>query len=163
MPRPRCPGVGTPRSRATPPSRTSNYAIYLGRTERPSQLLLTSVKHLPLSGRTATTTVAFGDNAFMLVMAARRPLAGTLPQSLPWIIAIAGVLLAVLGAAITRRLVRRRRDAESLAGQLDRTAEENRRLYAEQRGIAQTLQHALLPDKMPRIPGAEAGALYEAS
>jgi serine phosphatase RsbU (regulator of sigma subunit) len=157
-----------PRSRHTPTQSNSafadlDYAIYLGRTERPSQLLLTSVKRLPLSGRTARSTVAFGDNALTFVAAARRPLAGTLPRSLPWIIAVVGVILALLGAAVTRRLVQRRRDAERLAAQLDRIAEENRRLYAEQRGIAQTLQHALLPEKMPRIPGAEAGARYEAS
>ena len=154
-----------PRSRHTPIQSNSafadlDYAIYLGRSERPSQLLLTSVNHLPLRGQTARSTIAFGDSAFTLVMAPRRPLAGTLPRSLPWVITIAGVILALLGAAVTRRLVRRRRDAERLAARLDRIAAENRRLYAEQRDIAQTLQHALLPEKMPRIPGAEAGARY---
>jgi serine phosphatase RsbU (regulator of sigma subunit) len=40
-------------------------------------------------------------------------------------------------------------------------AEENRRLYAEQRGIAQTLQHALLPASLPELPGLQTSARYE--
>jgi serine phosphatase RsbU (regulator of sigma subunit) len=49
-----------------------------------------------------------------------------------------------------------------LAQRLEVTASENERLYAEQRGIAQTLQHAMLPDSLPRIPGMQASARYEA-
>ena len=45
---------------------------------------------------------------------------------------------------------------------LERIAEENRRLYSEQRTIAQTLQHALLPEALPKIQGVETGARYEA-
>jgi serine phosphatase RsbU (regulator of sigma subunit) len=63
---------------------------------------------------------------------------------------------------MTWRLTQRRRGAEELAGRLEITANENERLYAEQRGIAQTLQHALLPDRLPEIPGIQASARYEA-
>ena len=41
-------------------------------------------------------------------------------------------------------------------------ADENRRLYSEQRSIAQTLQHALLPERLPKIRGVETSARYEA-
>ena len=41
-------------------------------------------------------------------------------------------------------------------------ADENRRLYAEQRGIAQTLQQALLPTELPQLHGLQASARYEA-
>ncbi len=139
-----------------------NYALYLGRVQRPSQLVLTSVRHLPLSGRTAVDSVPFGDAALTLVVAARRPLGGTLPERLPWIILIVGLVLSVGAAAGTLGLVERRRRAERLAIRLDQIASENRRLYAEQRNIAQTLQHALLPEAMPGIPGVETGARYQA-
>lgn len=138
-----------------------DYAIYLG-TGRHPQLLVTSVDRLPLHGHTYTDVIPFGSTAFTLSMSSRVPLAGSLPQNLPWIIVAVGVLLT-LGAALgTWRLVQRRRDAERLADRLEVSASENRRLYAEQRGIAQTLQHALLPDRLPEIPGVETSARYEA-
>jgi serine phosphatase RsbU (regulator of sigma subunit) len=40
------------------------------------------------------------------------------------------------------------------------TAVENARLYTERSRIAHTLQQALLPDSLPRIPGAEVEARY---
>jgi serine phosphatase RsbU (regulator of sigma subunit) len=107
-------------------------------------------------------TIPFGNTAYTLVMSSRSPLAGSLPRDLPWIILVAGVLLAALGAFWTLTLVQRRRDAERLAARLEVSAAENRRLYAEQRGIAQTLQHALLPDRLPQMPGVETSARYEA-
>src|SRR6185437_12643526 len=92
----------------------------------------------------------------------RVPLAGTLPKDLPWIIAVLGSLLTIAATLMTLRLTQRRRGAEELAGRLEVTANENERLYAEQRGIAQTLQHALLPDRLPELPGIQASARYEA-
>ena len=65
-------------------------------------------------------------------------------------IALLGVALALTAALLVERLMRGRRHAEQLAGVLDRVAEENRRMYAEQRSIAQTLQHALLPEECRR-------------
>lgn len=131
-----------------------DYAIYLGASQRPGNLLVTSVSHLPLSGRRAAVTVPFGTNELTLVMSPREPLAGTLAQRLPWIIAIGGLLVSLGFSTIAGRLAIRRRHAELLAG-------ENRRLYAEQHNIAQTLQHALLPDKLPEIRGMQADARYE--
>ena len=95
-------------------------------------------------------------------MSSRVPLAGSLPKNLPWISAVLGVLLTIAAAFMTLRLSQRRRGAEELAGQLEVTANENERLYAEQRSIAQTLQHALLPDTLPQLPGIQASARYEA-
>ncbi len=63
---------------------------------------------------------------------------------------------------MTLRLTQRRRSAENLAGRLEVTADENEQLYAEQRGIAQTLQHALLPERLPQLPGMQTSARYEA-
>ena len=95
------------------------------------------------------------------MVAPRGPLAGTFAQRLPWLIAIVGVLLSVGAAALTARLIGRRIEAQRLARSLENIAEENRRLYSEQRTIARTLQHALLPEALPKIEGVETGARYE--
>jgi serine phosphatase RsbU (regulator of sigma subunit) len=147
-----------PRSRRSSLESTSafadlDYAIYLGASQHLRNLLVTSVAHLPLSGRRAAVTVPFGTNELTLVMSPRTPLSGTFAQQLPWIIAIGGLLVSLAFSIIAGRLAVRRRAAEVLAT-------ENRRLYAEQRDIAQTLQHALLPDKLPELPGIEASARY---
>jgi len=138
-----------------------NYAFYLGRSAKPAELLIASVHRLPLTGRHATVTIPFGDTAFTVTVAARGPLAGTLPKRLPWAIAIAGILLTIAATLLTVVLVKRRQDAVGLAGELEQVADENRRLYAQERGIAQTLQHALLPDTLPQLPGLQISARYE--
>lgn len=139
-----------------------DYAVYLGRAQTPSSLLVTDRTHLPLPSPSDTQTVPYGNNELTLVMSSRGGLAGSLPKNLPWIIAVIGGLLALAAAFMTLRLTQRRRGAEELAGRLEVTANENERLYAEQRGIAQTLQHALLPERLPQIPGVQASARYEA-
>lgn len=137
------------------------YAIYLGASADPKNLLVTDSLHPPLKGLTATETVPFGDGKLTLVMSSRSSLAGWLPQALPWIIAIVGSILtasATIGAVL---ITRRRRDAERLAGRFQQTAGESHRLYAEQRTIAQAVQHALLPT-LPEIPGLVTSARYDA-
>jgi hypothetical protein len=125
-----------------------NYATYLGREPTAQNLLVTSLKHLPVQGSHSTLRIPFGDTVLTLVVAPRQPLAGTLPERLPWIILIAGIILASGVALLTLRL--------------QQAAYENRRLYAEQRTIAQTLQHALLPDTLPRVPGLRVSGRYQA-
>ncbi|MCW3020074.1 MAG: Two component signal transduction histidine kinase, partial [Solirubrobacterales bacterium] len=137
-----------------------NYALYLGRTRSRKDLLLTSLRQFPITGRQASDVVPFGDSAFTLVVTPRESLGGAFFQSLPWIIAGVGVLLTLAAALITDRLARRRRHAERLAVDLDRVATENERMYTQQRGIAQTLQHALLPDALPELDGMRVGARY---
>ena len=139
-----------------------NDALYLGRSQSRQDLLTTNVSRLPLPGPTATVVVAFGDNYLTLVMSSRGPLAGSLPKNLPWIIAALGFVLTVAATAMTMRLTQRRRAAEALAERLESIASENRRLFAEQRTIAQTLQHALLPDALPQGPLLQADGRYVA-
>jgi serine phosphatase RsbU (regulator of sigma subunit) len=139
-----------------------NFAIYLGSTPRAQNLLVGDATKLPSTGTHSTVSVPFGNTFLTLVVSARGSLAGALPRDLPWIVAIAGLILSLGAAALTSRLIDRRTHAERLAGSLERIAEENRRLYSEQRSIAQTLQHALLPDKLPTVPGMETSARYEA-
>jgi serine phosphatase RsbU (regulator of sigma subunit) len=137
-----------------------NYVVYLGRSQKPSDLLLASVQHLPLQGRQASASVPFGDGAFTLIVAPRGSLGGRFFRDLPVIIGVVGALLTLAAAVLIDRLARRRRRAEELATTLDRVADENRRLYVEQRGIAETLQHALLPASLPAITGLRVAARY---
>ena len=154
-----------PANRRSPISHNSafedlDYALYLGADEERADLLLTSSAHLPLRGTTATVRPDFGADKLTLVMAARGPLDGSLPQDLPWIILVGGALLSAAVGFGTLRLSERRRVAERLARELDEIAGENRRLYAQQHTIAHTLQQALLPERLPTIAGLEASALY---
>ncbi len=137
-----------------------NYALYLGRSQRNSDLLVTSVKTPPLQGRKAVDSVPFGAARLTVVVAPKGSLGGTFFMDLPWIILGLGLAVALAAALLTERLARGRKRAEQLAGVLDRVAGENRRMYTEQRSIAQTLQHALLPDTLPMLKGLNLDALY---
>jgi serine phosphatase RsbU (regulator of sigma subunit) len=137
-----------------------NYALYLGRSRRPSDLLVTSLHRFPINGRQASTVAPFGDTVFTLVVTPNGPLGGTFFQGLPWIVIAVGVMISLAAALMTDRLARRRQYAEQLTGVLDRVAAENHKMYTEQRGIAQTLQHALLPDALPQFTGLQVSARY---
>jgi serine phosphatase RsbU (regulator of sigma subunit) len=137
-----------------------NYALYLGHSERMSNVLVTSLKHLPIKGPQASDAVPFGAGVFTIVVSANGSLGGTFFERLPWIIALVGLLVSVAAALMTDRLASGRRRAEQLAGVLDRVAAENREMYTEQRSIAQTLQHALLPERLPEFDGLQVDARY---
>jgi serine phosphatase RsbU (regulator of sigma subunit) len=137
-----------------------NYALYLGHSKRTGDVLVTSLKRLPIQGRQASDVVPFGGGVFTVVVSPNGSLGGAFFERLPWIIALVGLLLSLVAALMTDRLARRRRRAEQLAGVLDRVAAENREMYAEQRSISQTLQHALLPDTLPELDGLRVGARY---
>jgi serine phosphatase RsbU (regulator of sigma subunit) len=87
-----------------------------------------------------------------LVGAPTTQLAGGLSAGLPWIVLGVGVFVSLLSASTVEYVVRRRQLAEELA-------RENGRLYVEQRNIAGTLQHALLPE-VPNLNGVEVAARY---
>jgi serine phosphatase RsbU (regulator of sigma subunit) len=128
-------------------------ALYLGPKADPEQLL-ESTAPVPIRGDTQTTTVPFGTGEVTIVGASPTHLSGGLSAALPWIVLGAGVALALGGAAVVEFVSRRRAVAERLAA-------ENERLYRQQRGIAGTLQHALLP-AVPDIEGVEVAARYVA-
>jgi hypothetical protein len=132
-----------------------NAAIYVGSNQAPSRLLLSTVAHLPLPGAHAATMVPFGTEHLTVVISARQPLAGMLPERLPWVIAVVGALLTAGAAFLTFRLTWGGSRTQELAA-------ENRRLYSEQHEIAQSLQRALLPDELPKIEGLRLAALYDA-
>jgi serine phosphatase RsbU (regulator of sigma subunit) len=130
-----------------------NFALYLGPDTDRSALLETNSHTLPLPGHTSTATVPFGDTSLTLVASAGTQLGGNLIGWLWWIVAVFGVLLAAVAALTTENLVRRRRAAEQLTADVAH-------LLNEQRSIAETLQHALLPQQLPDVPGVEFSVRY---
>ena len=116
-------------------------------------VVLASTADLPLSGRRSTTVIPVGANKLTLVIASNGELGGRLLRQLPWLLLGAGAILVVGAALLTERLVRQRERARVLAA-------ENATLYAQQRTVAQTLQHSLLPETLPDTPGLVVGARY---
>jgi hypothetical protein len=138
---------------ANSPDAGLNIAIYFGKSTSPAALVETNVSNLPLTGTVSTAIVPFGSSVLTLVISPTSPLAGRWSELLPWGILVVGLLFTIGMAAMTEWLVRRREHAEQLA-------EENRRLYSEQRSVSLTLQRSLLPKALPRIDGVEFAARY---
>jgi serine phosphatase RsbU (regulator of sigma subunit) len=139
------------------------YAMYLGRTEEPSNLLASSNgRGVPEGVRRATDVVPFGDQSLLIVVTPLDDLGGELLQRLPWILLVSGVVLTIALTLLVERVGRQRARAEGLARDLESAAAENERLFTEQRDIAVTLQRSLLPPRPPTIPGVETAARYEA-
>jgi hypothetical protein len=115
-----------------------------------------SAGSLPLRGTTFTTGFVFGNTFVTITTSPRGSLSGTVSEVLPWAIVAGGLLLTFLAALLAGRLVRGRDDAERLSREV-------RELYLEQRSVAETLQHALLPSRLPAIPGMVIEARYRPS
>jgi serine phosphatase RsbU (regulator of sigma subunit) len=139
-----------------------DYALYLGDTRTPDKLLASSTGGEGLSGRTAQEAVPFGNQQLLIVLRPRGDLGGTFLASLPWYLLAAGVVLSVFAALLVEFLIRRREQAERLAAELERIAAENARLLSDQRTVAYTLQHSLLPEELPTVDGLELGVRYVA-
>ena len=128
-------------------------AVYLGPVPADSQLVQATAP-VPMRGERATTRVPFGDTSFLVLAASRTGLTGSLSAALTWIVLGVGGLLALASGTTVEMLSRRRVIAERLAAV-------NQRMYQQQRSIAGTLQHALLPE-LPQLEDVEAGARYVA-
>jgi serine phosphatase RsbU (regulator of sigma subunit) len=139
------------------------YALYIGSRQSSDALLYASERDkLPLAGRHASTSVPFGDTNLLLVVKPRKALGGSLMERLPWILLVSGIALTLLAALLVERLARRRKDAERLARELNAVAAENARLYEQQRDVAETLQHSLLPDALPQLRGVHIAGRFAA-
>ncbi len=117
---------------------------------------------MPGGARQASAVVPFGDNHLLLVVSPRSDLGGGLLAALPWLLLGLGLVVAAIAGVLTEYLIRRREHAEDLASRLESVADENRRLYTEQREVADTLQRSLLPQELPTVAGLEVAARYEA-
>lgn len=128
-----------------------NFALYLGNDQDKSQLLEASVP-TPVVGPHAAALSPFGNTFITVVGTPKTPLSGALTEALPWVVLGVGIVISVVGAGILEYILRRRHLAENLA-------QENERLYLEQRSIAATLQHALLP-VVPAFGALQVAARY---
>ena len=133
---------------------TLDYAIYLNE-ESPENLLGSSVPNddLPIGGRRESALSPFGDEQLLLVMSPIGQMSSWLFANLWWIVALLGIALGVGAAWLTRNLYHRREEAFALA-------DDNARLYDEQRHIAETLQLSLLPQELIAPPGGAVAARY---
>ncbi len=139
------------------------YAMYLGTRQSPDALIAASEgDKVPLGGRHASTRIAFGDSELLLTVTPHKPLGGSLMDRLPWILLLSGLVLTLLAALLVESLARRRKDAERLARELNVVAGENARLYEQQREVAETLQHSLLPEALPQLPGVRIAGRFAA-
>jgi hypothetical protein len=127
-----------------------DFALYLGHKADAGTLIERTGS---LEGYRAVTTVPLGDTVLTLIGTETDPLAGGLSAALPWIAAILGAVLTAVAALMAENLVRRRGLAEVLAA-------DTANLYVEQRTIAETLQHSLLPRQMPVLPGLVVAVRY---
>jgi serine phosphatase RsbU (regulator of sigma subunit) len=132
-----------------------DYALFLGTKSRPGDLLASSTGGSALSGRKDATAVPFGDSHLLVVMRPRGDLGGSLLANLWWILIVLGLALTGGAAALVERVSRRRAEAEQLAV-------DNAWLYASQRSVALALQHSLLAEDFPTVPGLDIGARYVA-
>ena len=132
-----------------------DYALFLGTKPDPTQLLASSTGGTSLSGRTGSLTVPYGDQQLLVVMSPRGELGGSLLANLWWLLLLLGLALTLGAATLVERVSRRRAEAEALA-------DENAELYASQRSVALTLQHSLLTETFPDLPGVEIAASYVA-
>lgn len=142
------------------PESAFNLAIYYGNSTAPSQLLLTNAPSTPITGTVSVAHVPFGSSSLTIVSAPRTTIAGNFAENLPWAILGAGLLLTVLFAILVDRLRRRELVATRFASTVADYAGSLEGLYREQRNIAQTLQHALVPPTMPKVAGLEFAARY---
>ncbi len=140
------------------------YATYLGPITNSSTLETTDVtpSGLPLRGDSVRVAIPFGDTTLTLVTAPVGHLGGALGADLVWIFLGGGLVLTLVAASIAGLLVRRRAAAERDSQIISGLYEQLDGLYSEQRSIAETLQHALLPQTNPAIPGVEVATRYVA-
>jgi serine phosphatase RsbU (regulator of sigma subunit) len=142
------------RTRTDEPFAQLDYAIYLN-DELPHHLISSSLPsdQLPIDSRRESATSPFGDQQLLLVMTPIGQLSSWLFANLWWIVGVAGVMFSIGAAWLTRSLYQRREEAITLAN-------ENARLYDEQRHIAETLQLSLLPQVLEPPPGGHVTARY---
>ncbi|MCC6433781.1 MAG: serine/threonine-protein phosphatase [Acidimicrobiales bacterium] len=139
--------------RAAGPFAELDYALYLGDGSSQQDLLYASVAEVPIRGRTASSTVVFGDERLTLVTTTSVPLGGALSHQLPWFVGVGGLLLSVLGAGATDRVVGGRVRAEQLAADVSG-------LYEAERTRNVTLQRSLLPRRLHPPPGSTVEVRY---
>lgn len=89
-------------------------ALYASPGVDPDRLVLTSERDLPLAGDVLEVPFTLGTERWTLAVRARASLAGSFPEKAPWIMLGAGLLAALLTAAVVQTLARRQDFASAL-------------------------------------------------
>jgi signal transduction histidine kinase/ActR/RegA family two-component response regulator len=102
----------TPRS----PFGDLRVALYAAPEPDTSQLVLSTESELPMSGDVLRVPFPVGAEDWSLSVAANDPLVDSLARQTPWLILAGGTVAAMLAAAVTLTLARRRAYALNLVG-----------------------------------------------
>lgn len=158
-----------PANRRAPVDRDSayadiDYAIYLGTATTLENLSTTDVDpaRLPFTGLTDRRAVPFGDTELTLVTTPSRHLGSSLSQWLPLIVVVGGAFLTLASAAVVRRLVQSRLQAEANTSTIATLYSNVDSLYGQQRELFVQLQRALLPQILPTIRDFDVASAYVA-
>jgi signal transduction histidine kinase len=109
-------GVDAARDSATPFSELIG-AIYASSRPDPSQLLVSSVRTVPLRGDVGRETIKVGPDQWLIEVQPRDSLVGGVARLMPWMLFALGVALALVMTAVVEVLGRRRRYAEGLVAE----------------------------------------------
>ncbi|HLI73300.1 MAG TPA: ATP-binding protein [Acidimicrobiales bacterium] len=96
-------------------------ALYATPSVRADQLILTTYGPGSLPAPTASARLKLGSIDWLIVVAAKSPLAGEYAQAEPWIVLAVGVIVALALGLVVELLARRQRHTEELVA--ERTAE----------------------------------------
>src|SRR5581483_6526002 len=117
---------------STQPFADIDAALYAGPRAAPAQVVL-ATRPLPIPGRPARQVVQVGADRWLLVVAAIRPLVGSLAMDEPWRLVGRGVVAAVLVTTLVELLRRRRAWALALVEERTATLEEQARSLGRDR------------------------------
>jgi diguanylate cyclase (GGDEF)-like protein/PAS domain S-box-containing protein len=117
---------------STQPFAEIEAALYDGPRADPAQVVL-ATRALPIPGRTVERVVDVGADKWLLVVAANRPLIGSLAMIEPWRDLARGLVAALLVTALVEVLRRRRAWALALVDERTATLEEQTRSLGQDR------------------------------
>jgi serine phosphatase RsbU (regulator of sigma subunit) len=140
--------VKAPREAGTAPFHELSVVLYASSRPAPAQVVVTTTRDLPLSGRARYLAFNVGASHWLLAVASPKPLVGTLAAWAVWVVLLVGATGSVL-IALTFEQVFRRRDAAVA-------------LYRSEHRVAETLQRKLLPS-LSEVPGLDVASRYVAA
>jgi signal transduction histidine kinase len=118
-------------------------ALYAGRTQSPTSLVLTTTGGaVPLRGTVALASTAFGADSWLVAINATSPLIGTFAANAFWLVLAGGVVLALAIGALVESLLRRRDYALTLVD--ERTEELSASVVKLEEAQEQLLRQARL-------------------
>ena len=109
-------------SKSTPnsPFNELEGTIYIGTKPTASQILTTTTLKLPIKGTVDSREVTVGADTWLVVLASREPLVGSLAVAVPWIVLGLGLFGSVIVSLVIALMLRRRAYAMHLVA--ERTA-----------------------------------------